>query len=98
MEDMIRGRGGGLEVVCLGKHAERHRHDIPDTCVHSILLHKRPPSALCPAFPCRLLFRTLNQDLGLPNHNNDYLAVKMRDELMPIRCGRGQMSRVPLAN
>lgn len=40
---------------------------------------------LLPCIPRRLLFRTLNQDLGLPNHNNDYLAVKMRDELMPIR-------------
>ncbi|GLC44576.1 hypothetical protein PLESTB_001320900 [Pleodorina starrii] len=32
-----------------------------------------------------LVFRTLNRDLQLPNHNDDYLAEKLRDELMPFR-------------
>lgn len=70
-----------------GADDERCRHDIPDTCVHHLLricLYRKPFHAP-PRHFCRLLFRTLNQDLGLPNHNNDYLAVKMRDELMPIR-------------
>ena len=34
----------------------------------------------------QLVFRTLNCELGMPNHNDDYLAVKMRDELLPFRC------------
>ena len=33
----------------------------------------------------RLVFRTLNQDLGEPNHNDDYYAIKMRDEVIPVR-------------
>ena len=32
-----------------------------------------------------MVFRTLNQDLGEPNHNDDYYAVKMRDEVIPVR-------------
>lgn len=31
------------------------------------------------------MFRTLNRDMGLPNHNDDYLAERLRDELMPLR-------------
>jgi hypothetical protein len=38
-----------------------------------------------PLFPSQLVFRTLNRDLGLPNHNDDYLAERLRDELMPVR-------------
>ncbi|GIL74411.1 hypothetical protein Vretifemale_4287, partial [Volvox reticuliferus] len=32
-----------------------------------------------------LCYRTLFQDLGLPGANEDYLAAKFRDELMPLR-------------
>ncbi|GAX75852.1 hypothetical protein CEUSTIGMA_g3295.t1 [Chlamydomonas eustigma] len=32
-----------------------------------------------------LMFRTLNQDLEVPNANEDYEAAKIRDELMPFR-------------
>ncbi|KAK9847030.1 hypothetical protein WJX84_012320 [Apatococcus fuscideae] len=32
-----------------------------------------------------LVFRTVNQDLGSPNANEDYIARKFRDRLMPIR-------------
>lgn len=32
-----------------------------------------------------LLFRTLNRDLGQPNHNVDGLATLLRDELLPVR-------------
>ncbi|GLI62698.1 hypothetical protein VaNZ11_005374 [Volvox africanus] len=32
-----------------------------------------------------LVFRALNRDLRLPNHNDDYLAARLRDELMPVR-------------
>ncbi|KXZ54443.1 hypothetical protein GPECTOR_5g95 [Gonium pectorale] len=32
-----------------------------------------------------LVFRTLNRDMGLPNHNEDHLAERLRDELMPYR-------------
>ncbi|EFJ51321.1 hypothetical protein VOLCADRAFT_103570 [Volvox carteri f. nagariensis] len=32
-----------------------------------------------------LVFRTLNRDMGLPNHNDDHLAELLRDELMPVR-------------
>eukprot|EP00798_Chlamydomonas_sp_ICE-L_P020711 gene20711-27521_t len=32
-----------------------------------------------------LIFRTLNRDLKRPNHNEDELAVRFRDELMPFR-------------
>ncbi|GAX75847.1 hypothetical protein CEUSTIGMA_g3290.t1 [Chlamydomonas eustigma] len=31
------------------------------------------------------MFRTLNQDLEVPNANEDYEAAKIRDELMPFR-------------
>ncbi|KAG1674927.1 hypothetical protein FOA52_014720 [Chlamydomonas sp. UWO 241] len=33
----------------------------------------------------QLTFRTLNRDLRQPDHNDDYLAVKLRDELVPVR-------------
>ncbi|KAL6747756.1 S-adenosyl-L-methionine-dependent methyltransferase [Haematococcus lacustris] len=32
-----------------------------------------------------LLFRTLNQALRAPHHNDDFLAAKIRDELIPVR-------------
>ncbi|GFR46595.1 hypothetical protein Agub_g8197, partial [Astrephomene gubernaculifera] len=32
-----------------------------------------------------LVFRTLNRDMKLPNHNEDHLAERLRDELMPVR-------------
>ena len=33
----------------------------------------------------QLVFRTVNQELGSPNANNDYIAKRFRDKLMPIR-------------
>ena len=33
----------------------------------------------------QLVFRTLNKDTEQPNHNLDYIAPLLRDQLMPIR-------------
>ncbi|GBF98146.1 K(+) efflux antiporter chloroplastic-like [Raphidocelis subcapitata] len=41
-----------------------------------------------------LTYRTFNRDFGLPNHNDDYLAPLLRDELMPER-GRMHRERSP---
>ena len=48
-----------------------------------------PPPAL------QLTFRTYIRDAGEPNGNNDYLAAKFRDELMPTR-GRLHRQKSPL--
>ena len=36
-------------------------------------------------YPLQLLFRTLNQLLKKPHHNEDYKAAALRDALMPVR-------------
>ena len=67
---------------------------IQPTTVSAVAPVVRPSSRLSPLYwltrtqPTNydmLIFRTLNQDMDEPNHNKDYLAIKLRDELMPIR-------------
>lgn len=47
-------------------------------CSHIVQTALHPPLQLC--------YRTLFQDLKVPGANEDYLAAKFRDELMPVRC------------
>ncbi len=61
------------------------------------LCHGKPvnadSAATCPeerqttrnARALQLVFRTVNQDLGRPNANGDFIAKRFRDKLMPLR-------------